>query len=162
MNDERIPNTGKNLAGWIGFRLPRGEPKSPPSLDRTRPAGFDRSGWPMARPVAHCPGRAWGSHTVKAVWATVSGYPTRHTLRRAEAAYTNPQVATGFDQNGWTTHGGISVPLGRRGRQGSSISFEIGMAGVDSSRYDEYSSSAHAIASSDELTTRTRAIPYSS
>ena len=97
------PTRAKNLAGWIGFRLPLGEQKWQPLPGWLRPTGFDgrdgrwRGPWSTA-----LDGR--GGHTpTEVVWATVSGYPTRHTLRRAEAASTNPQVAPGMDQNAWTS-----------------------------------------------------------
>ena len=105
-----------------------------------------RSGWPMARPVAPCPGRAWGSHTAHETrcGATVSGYPTYHTPQVTEAVSTNPQVAPGVGQNGWTTHGGIFVPSGWRGRQSNPNEKNPPSSSSSSSSSSSDSSSIHS------------------
>ena len=67
----QIPNKGKNLAGWIGFRLPEGEPKSQPSPGWPRPSG--RSKDRRCETKSNCPFRRRSS------WFQAIQSPIRRT-----------------------------------------------------------------------------------
>ena len=74
-----IPFLGGHLRGRRDAVAAAGKMQSSPSW--SRPHGFDGRERPMARPVAHHPGRGWGPRPAVRDGPLRADNPTRHTLR---------------------------------------------------------------------------------